>query len=499
MRLVLISTSSNQSYIFASNRLREAVGASYLVACSTTKWIDEACGRARGTRLQASSGNALITTPDECARQLVREVTLKALQEAPGLSITGVSIEIAGATPTADEISKVFEEWQRHFGRTAAGASARFHRLPVVAACGSTDWPAACWHSDLKPGNGTYPEDEEPIPLSAEVIAKRAVRHNAEARIRKLAGTDNLARIRDFFSAVEWVGVVHADGNGLGQLFRDAPGKLTGGPNPAGAALGQLSDEVRARAESAFQHAVATVTANRDHSDAPLPLVPLIVGGDDLTLLIDGKLALEFTTAYLEAFGKPVGEDSMLRQVLGDHKALTACAGVALVKPRFPFSEAYRLADELCRSAKREVRGNGMLHGLDVHVLLDSQAGSLEKLRSTLQSTHGSLTNRPYLIPARGGVAVPPQKDWEQVRKRVQTVGRKPSEGAVITRTQLHHLREELRADHELALRRLATLRERATSDEDRERLEALCPGDRDPLTSLYDLLDLEPFVGGSQ
>ena len=495
MRLVLLATSGNQSYIFASNRLREAVGASYLVACSTTDWIDGACLEVGGTRLQASSGNALVTTPDaKTAQQLVRLVTLRALKEAPGLSVTGVSVEIAGDTPNADDIGAVFQKWQRHSGHTASSTATRFHRLPAVAACQSTDWPAASWHTDLKNLPGDHPEDQNPIPQSAEVIAKRNARPEADRRMKRLVGDVPLVEIGGFHSEVDWVGVIHADGNRLGELFRNAPSKLAGAnhPNP----LGRLSDEVQERTESALRHAVATVTGGRN---GRLPLVPLIVGGDDLTVLIDGGLALEFTAAYLKEFGQPVGGDSMLRRVLDDREALTACAGVALVKPQYPFSEAYRLAEELCRSAKQRVRDHEGTHGLDVHVLLDSRTRPLQQIRTGLKTDRDlPLTDRPYLIPAYPNVSIPDRNDWERVRKRIQTIAEPPPEGTVVSRTQLHHLREELRTDSDLVRRRLATLRERATEN-DQVRLRALCPDGDDALSGLYDLLQLAPFVGGTR
>lgn len=69
----------------------------------------------------------------------------------------------------------------------------------------------------------------------------------------KLAGEDiRLVGIDELLTTVDWVGVVHADGNRLGELFRTAPDVL--GHN-SGTALGQLSDEVREHAEQALRHA----------------------------------------------------------------------------------------------------------------------------------------------------------------------------------------------------------------------------------------------------
>ncbi|MGH4018516.1 MAG: hypothetical protein ACRDT0_04580 [Pseudonocardiaceae bacterium] len=146
---VLVSTSGNQSYIFASNRLREAVGASYLLARSTTAWVEEALSGTGSKLVQASSGSTLAVAPDrDAARALARAVTGKALREAPGLAIHAVSVEIDGEAPTADEVGAVFAEYQRHVAARPSVA-ARHQRLPVVAACDSTDLPARSWHADV--------------------------------------------------------------------------------------------------------------------------------------------------------------------------------------------------------------------------------------------------------------------------------------------------------------------------------------------------------------
>ena len=40
--LLLIDTTQTQRYIFSSNRMRENIGASYLIAKATTEWVFQA-------------------------------------------------------------------------------------------------------------------------------------------------------------------------------------------------------------------------------------------------------------------------------------------------------------------------------------------------------------------------------------------------------------------------------------------------------------------------
>ena len=126
MFLTLIETSSNQSFIFSTNKLRENIGASELTYRAGTQWVLSAIalevpGMARsglwtadGTQLRrnlldssrnpaieepsstgleiivAASGKAMFLSHSrEVAQKIIRRVTKKALEEAPGLNICG--------------------------------------------------------------------------------------------------------------------------------------------------------------------------------------------------------------------------------------------------------------------------------------------------------------------------------------------------------------------------------------------------------------------------
>lgn len=160
------------------------------------------------------------------------------------------------------------------------------------------------------------------------------------------------------------VAVVHADGNGLGQLLI----ALNAFVGKAG-----ISDQQYIQALFAFSNALETATREAaDHAcrevllpvaterHLVMPARPLVLGGDDLTFLVRGDLALGFAKAFLREFetaiekrlrvwrdGLPGSIDKNTIPV-----ALTASAGIAYVKPRMPFMQSHALAEQLCKQAK---------------------------------------------------------------------------------------------------------------------------------------------------
>ena len=78
---------------------------------------------------------------------------------------------------------------------------------------------------------------------------------------------------------------------------------------------------------------------------------------------------------------------------------LTACAGVAIIKTRYPFYRGYRLAEELCGKAKEASRKDKLNSYIDFHISMGGLSGNLEVIRTQYTDTpQGKLLFRPYKI-----------------------------------------------------------------------------------------------------
>ena len=84
--------------------------------------------------------------------------------------------------------------------------------------------------------------------------------------------------------------------------------------------------------------------------------------------------------------------------MVSDGSPLSACAGVSVVKAKYPFYRAYRLAEELCSNAKRSARKHGG-SWIDFHLASGGRSGSLGELRDWHYTVaQGSLLKRPYAL-----------------------------------------------------------------------------------------------------
>jgi len=228
------------------------------------------------------------------------------------------------------------------------------------------------------------------------------------------------------------VGVVHVDGNGVGAIMRDLGkafkktkntlDKLAEPPyprklNPCGEKPPRVrpddstpSDfqwfvmEVNYRLDGVVKAAVAAAWKDVEdyaHGRQAPPVVPVLVGGDDLTVYVEGKFAIPFAESYVRHYEQLTGEDELLKQlavVAGAETAgpLTASAGVAIVGRNFPFHIAYDLAEGMVSRGKKlgKKKETVPCSTIDFHVLRDATVLDPE---DTLAEYKGR-TQRPFLI-----------------------------------------------------------------------------------------------------
>lgn len=519
MKIVVVDTVQIQPYIFGSNRLRENIGASYLVAQATGSWALEEVVRAEAANniqdvasgelnatvniergevkaqvLYAGGGNVVVVFADdnEQSTRFIRNLSRRVLQDAPNLQIVMASSDFQPGQSLAETVQKAFVQLLQE--KRARQISTPLLGLGVTVMCQSTGMPAVTKARPIVPS-----EPETAYPASAEIHAKLDVAWPRGPRGTELSLADEALQAfldldygyscpRDFDELGREAGedshiaIVHADGNGMGRLFQELGEEYARSEaNQAYiTAVHDRSEKVKLAAKAALQavgkqivvrmqqdtgHAIhhynlsgellADVVLNTRDGKQLVPFRPLVFGGDDLTFVCDGRLGLSLATAYLKQF------EEQTERILGQQ--LTACAGVAVVKTRYPFAVAYQLAEQLCHSAKR-YRHQAGLEGscLDWHFALSDVSGTLREIRQR-EYTVGSnkyLNLRPVALDGQDGNGneFKTYRRWEVVRQGIEAFQdmRRHKPQWSTKRNKLKSLREALRSE-EQAVQRFCT------------------------------------------
>lgn len=436
----VIDTSGIQPYIFGSNRLRENIGASYLVNQATGTWVKESLGALSkalkkeqlanyeiyippetisdtppkihqedspiiAELIYAGGGNAIaVFRSHDYAIRFTQILSRRVLQEAPGLTLS-----VAHQDFNWDETESLFQTIQnlRHkleYNKSPKAPSSPLLGLSVTADCISTRLVAVGMSNEF----GAPVEDA--YLVSREVQRKIESVCNSNQRLWRQLQTviaedsgyqfptdfDDLGRSRGESS---YIAVVHADGNSMGERFKQcgkgksnveyitALRKLSSSVNHAG--ISALRS-VTAQLIKSIQGGVVKGTLGEfsltecKEGGYYLPFRPLVYGGDDVAFVCDGRLGLELAALYLEAFAQQTDAD-------GNH-TFSACAGIAVVKTHYPFARAYALSEALCTSAKglirkkeqetnREEPNSIQKSAMDWHIATSGLLGSIGAIR----------------------------------------------------------------------------------------------------------------------
>lgn len=375
---LLFEAKSIQQYILRSGRLRHIVGASELIDSLTRDLLDDALGAlgvSDGAEVQLSrrAGGAvyLFSTSAKARNGFNALWSALVSQYAPNL-------EFIVANGQGDNDFAAYldasQSLQAARNRQPAWLPAG---SPVSAYAPRTGHPAVS--NDQRLGMqdaATTRFGTERFWRSGKLTAKFADAVPADDWPRNLErnGADD-GRHFPFLPDNRYLAIVHADGNGLGQVLRSLAEQAKARPGEFVELFRDFSTAVAVATEGAARHATAKVLLpEKEKNEIPMPARPIVLGGDDLTVLVRADLAIAFTETFLQAFEEQTRATlSEVRKnypaISGLPEALTAGAGIAFVKSSHPFHLAHALAESLAAHAKQVAKqaakhkDNGDAHG----------------------------------------------------------------------------------------------------------------------------------------
>lgn len=354
-----------QDLIFRSSRLREVVGGSQLLSAfhkssngikqllnTYSDSVEEIVNDGGSFRFRFSGPQA-----ESHARQFAEELAeLYRLALDSSLSV-GEPVPVASNPTRANQTAS---EGLRRAKRGGAAPAAEAH-MSFVALC------ASCG-SGLAERYGTLPSEDRLRGMQGRYLC-RACQDKAASR-----STARGSFLGDFLTAVvgdkeatqgftwpdnadslagedsrNYVAYLTADGNAMGELFDNCPlERLAEFSN-------QLTDAVRRSLADATQMLLAqslTEVTNRGEKQKRIPVLPLLLGGDDLFALLPAPWAIDFARHFCLSYEVHVGK--LVRSIpeLANQRA-TVGAAVIICKGSYPYKVAHTRAKALLEEAKK--------------------------------------------------------------------------------------------------------------------------------------------------
>ena len=422
--LLILEVSRKQDYIFSSIHLRDNAARSDIIRYVTSEeYFEQAAPEYYNSRenfVYAGGGHTILQFGDRAtATRFAEQVTQKAMREYDGLELFAKQMEYR----ETDENGKP-----------------------------ATPGQNLVWLSEAL-------EQKKSLRKASFRLTSLGIEKKAEAASltapNAIDPPEGWAFAKDFadlqgLTDENFIAVVHVDGNSMGKRVKNLYDSETESWDACCDKLRCFSEGIQHDFEAAFREMAAEVADYEADNPAGntgiLPVRPVILAGDDVCFVARGCLGLECAERFMKHLSTKTNPQ--------DGEAYAACAGVAMVHLKYPFHQAYDLAEALCSSAKKygvSLCGDGSVSAMDWHIEFGQLKENLREIRSDYETEDGRRMELRPVVVLQGDMTEDAQKKMNvrtysfvrdmclQMKQAVQTDGEK------IARSKLKELRNAIK------------------------------------------------------
>jgi len=368
MHALVFELNSIQSYLFSSGRLRDVAGASELLDQMTDgegnlldAVLDALGANKEKIRFSRRAGGAIYAFCDDRdgLMRFLRLWTLAVQQWAPG-------IDFSLGVGTGDSHREAFDQAR---GNMNEDANRKRPSLPLASPLTTRSRRTGLAAIDAKrqakddPMDAATARKKQMADLSKAGFLERFAPQDADLKWKDwptdLEGESDTGAF-PFAGDDRTVALIHADGNGLGQLLMRIRKAAEADDKHFVELFRAFSNAVAATTQSAAREATQKILLPARKNGECLAARPILLGGDDITVIVRADLAMDYCKVFAEAFESASREE--LKKLGKDHSIeglpnrLTLGFGLVFLRASQPFHMAIHLAEDLLGQAKKAAK-----------------------------------------------------------------------------------------------------------------------------------------------
>ncbi|RCV63411.1 CRISPR/Cas system-associated protein Cas10 [Methanophagales archaeon] len=394
--LALLEVDKIQSYIFATNKLKEIRGASYLLSEineATTAQVLKDYSTAK-KKILSTGGVTKVIFDDE-------NEAYKFLKQMEGI----YQRELITASVTT-HVEPISNDFYSAIGKGELAIRRRKEDKDYIFQINTSGYYKICSFCGQYPAKESKSTPEGILWLCASCKQKRAnsrflhihdsiankIKEN-QPMVNKVEFPEQFEKIGKESHIEGYMGYIVADGNRMGEKIKSK--EVSSDTNR----YHDFSKKVKECTDEALVEAVIeSVPKIRERDNSlSLPVVVLILGGDDMILVTTAESALPLAAKFSQKFQQKTKEKNL--------PEISMSVGVVISKVTFPIFSYTMLGEELLKSAKRlsrEMNKDGKEVGaIDFMVVTSPSTQSLEDVRKDSFYYKKKDTLERFLLTAR--------------------------------------------------------------------------------------------------